>query len=268
MLRSALVCLLNGYIRLAITCPIPSHTGTCIHASGCPIPLPTAKTIPVEPELVPICYPSKCSDVGSSSSKILKFLRCKGPRLLCLLVVEPHWKTRGIPRKGRRFPVGAVGALETERRSIPAVRNLQDTVRLKPSDSALTEVNKFTVHDNNLIGRQIWPRVSNFDPCSFVCLKIMSEIVPLKISKNGIHDTSKNAYRFQNFFPIGCFYSVDISSPPWLALAAILLGALGIGWGWRNDRGLPWSLLAFLAGICLFAHACLAILPWLADRQF
>lgn len=219
-------------------------------------------------KLIPIGDPSECYGVSPSSCEVVNLLRRESPRLFCLSIEELYWEGGRVPWKERCLRSSAVPLLKTKGGGISNLYDLKDPIGHEPSNSALTEVDQITIHDSGLVGRQIGPNVSDFDPRSLVHLKVVPKVVPLEVSDARIRNHGNDSESLQYPPPVQSYYFFDTPFPPWRGLIAGLLGILAIGWGWRDNRGLPWSLLAFLAGIFLFAYACLIVLPWLADQQF
>jgi len=104
------------------------------------------------------------------------------------------------------------------------------------------------------------------DPCALVNLEVMAKVSPLNQRNGSIQDSGSYSEPLQPiFFQKNSLYpSSDSLSkwPPWRGTICGLLGLLGIFWGWRNGRWLPWSAIAFICGCVLSFYASIILLPW------
>lgn len=98
------------------------------------------------------------------------------------------------------------------------------------------------------------------DPCALRNLEVLTQVTPLPISDDGIPDSGYNATYLQGSIPVQFANRMEGSPPPWGGTIWTALGILGIGWGWRNDRRRPWSVLAFLLGVVLLSCGFLSVL--------
>jgi len=164
--------------------------------------------------------------------------------------------------------VGAVPFMEAERGAIGTIDDFKDSLCIQPRYGALTCVYQTDIQSCSVSRIELCPRRLKFYPTSLINHEVVAKIAPLEISEDCVCDRSDDSESLQYSPPVQPHYFFDTPFPPWRGVLAGLLGAAGVLWGFKNDRRLPWSFLTFVAGIFLFAYACLATLPWLADQRF
>ena len=89
---------------------------------------------------------------------------------------------------------------------------------------------------------------------------------PLKYCCNSIGNAKQYSRPFQTIlFKENSFYlspNSSFDSPTWKTWICAVLGIMGICWGWRESKHLPWSRIVFVVGGLLWGYALFVILPW------
>jgi hypothetical protein len=171
------------------------------------------------------------------------------------------WVTPEGVRVGReqQFRSGGImSLLQVKRWGFVRFHDLEGCLSVYAGHDTFTDIDKSARDNSRFIGTQPWPRYSHLKPRALIDLKVMAQITPLKVGYDSVsHPEEKSGYLNAGF-------------PPFNGLMAALLGIAGGSWGWinfrRGDR-LPYSGIAFIVGMVLWAYGLFILLPW-STRAF
>lgn len=229
-----------------------------------------APSNPVRAEGVVVGYSPVNDDIGAPLSNRLQFLFSR----IIELVVCVHAVNSGIPRLSGEYESAEsyyARGVEREVWGGIFVKYLKPSLRLNFQDGTLSRVvePKRHIPIEHLAGKVVvatlceppssGPRELRSNPCPFVGYKVLSQVLPLKVSN---YRVSNGEWDRQN---------LNEGLHPLKGLIPGLLGLFGIAWGWLNlrfERRLPLSGIVFLIGCLLWGCACFSLLPWLASYRF
>jgi len=225
---------------------------------GLGVSSPSAKSSPVQAELICVGDGAINRDVGFCRAKQIKLSRSERPRhrLLGIFAKQLGGKLNVVGRKYHPHEHSGVFFGDREKSGrILTLYNLND--RIGPDAQRRTFPNVGEFYGDGRGGQSSFElREINFYPSPLIRPEIVAQVLPLTVGHNGVRNSSEKANYFET--------APESYTPPWRGYILGVVGVVGILWGWRHDRR-GWAIVV---GAFLWAWALLIVLPWSGAARF